>query len=69
MISDKSSLARIDVPAVRAAYIDLRVAELRVLAAKTAVGQFLIEASGMSIQLVCTRTAGTIRLIASPLRG
>jgi hypothetical protein len=37
MISDKSSLARIDVPAVRAAYIDLRVCELRVLAAETAV--------------------------------
>ena len=37
MISDKSSLARIDVPAVRKAYIDLRVAELRLLAAETAL--------------------------------
>ena len=38
-------------------------------AAITAVGQFLIESSGMSIQVVATRTAGTIRLIAQPLRG
>jgi hypothetical protein len=35
--TDKSSLARMDVPEVREAFIDLRVAELRLLAAKTAV--------------------------------
>jgi hypothetical protein len=37
MTSDKSSLARMDTPTVREAFIDLRVAELRLLAAKTAV--------------------------------
>lgn len=37
MTSDKSSLARMDNADIRAAYIDLRVCELRVLAAKTAV--------------------------------
>jgi hypothetical protein len=37
MIDDKSSLARMDVPAVRDARIALRVCELRVLAAETAV--------------------------------
>lgn len=38
-------------------------------AAITAAGNYLIEASGLDIDLVCTRTAGTIRVIASPLRG
>jgi hypothetical protein len=37
MTTDDAPLALNDVPAVRAARIDLRVAELRVLAAKTAV--------------------------------
>ena len=50
-------------------YQNLNAPGTDINAAITAVGQFLIEASGMSIQLVCTRTAGTIRLIASPLRG
>jgi hypothetical protein len=37
MTSDKSSSALMDIPEIRAAYIDLRVCELRVLAAQTAV--------------------------------
>jgi hypothetical protein len=37
MITDKPCLARMDNADIRTAYIDLRVAELRVLAAKTAV--------------------------------
>ena len=37
MTTDDAPLARMDVPAVRDAYIELRVCELRVLAAKTAV--------------------------------
>jgi hypothetical protein len=37
VISDDFPSARMDMPAVREAYIDLRVAELRLLAAKTAV--------------------------------
>jgi hypothetical protein len=37
MTSDKSSPALMDIPEIRATYIDLRVCELRVLAAKTAV--------------------------------
>ena len=37
MITDNAPTARMDVPAVREAFIDLRDAELRLLAAKTAV--------------------------------
>lgn len=37
MTTDDAPLARMDVPEVREAYIDLPVCELRVLAAETAV--------------------------------
>ena len=36
-MTDNAPLARMDVPAVRAAYIDLRICELRVLACETAL--------------------------------
>ena len=55
--------------AIAVAYQNCNAPGTDVNAAITAVGQFLIESSGMSIQVVATRTAGTIRLIASPLRG
>lgn len=55
--------------AIAVAYQNCNAPGTDINAAITAVGQFLIESSGMDIQIVCTRTAGTIRLIAAPLRG
>jgi hypothetical protein len=62
MTRDKSSLARMDTPAVREAFIDLRVAELRVLADKTAV-EFWREQPQPSfrLQLLARRRGDTDR--------
>jgi hypothetical protein len=48
MTSDKSSSALMDIPEIRAAHIDLRVCELRVLAAQTAVA-FWREQQGLRL--------------------
>ena len=51
------------------AYQNMTAPSTDINAPITAAGQFLIESSGMSIQIVATRTLGTIRLKAIPLRG
>ena len=38
-------------------------------AAITTFGIFVIEAMGMDVSLVCTRTAGSMRVEATPVRG
>ena len=68
-IAVKGSPAGSGRTSIAVAYQNLTAPGTDVNAAITAAGQFLIEASGMDIELVCTRTAGTIRVIASPLRG
>jgi hypothetical protein len=63
MTTNKSFLARMDVPAVRAAYIDLRVAELRLLAAKTMVefGREERQRELASLRLLARRRGDTDR--------
>ena len=54
MTDNKSSVPRMDVPAVREAFIDLRVAQLRLLAAETAV-EFLCEQCERSLSVMLKR--------------
>lgn len=35
----------------------------------TAAGKYLIDASGLAVRLVATRTAGSVRITAIPVRG
>jgi hypothetical protein len=51
MTTNDAPLARMDVPAVREAYIDLRICELRVLAAETAL-EFWREQPQPSLRLL-----------------
>jgi hypothetical protein len=63
MITDNAPSARMDVPAVREAFIDLRVAELRLLAAKTAVEFCRVqrERDLASLQLLARRRGDDLR--------
>jgi hypothetical protein len=63
MTSDKSSSALMDIPEIRAAYIDLRVCELRLLAAQTAVAycREQRERGLASLQLLARRRGDTDR--------
>ena len=54
---------------IAGAYVNENAVDTQLTAAITTFGIFIIEAMGMSVELVCTRTAGSLRLSCRRVTG